>query len=64
MDGNTLLYRPEEGARALGLSRARVFELMASGELESIRIGRSRRIPRQALEAFVERLRSKTGDAA
>lgn len=54
-----LLLRPEEGARALGVSRARLYELLASGEIESVRIGRSRRIPRQALEAFVERLRSR-----
>ncbi len=32
----------------------RVYELMRSGELGSMRIGASRRVPRQALDAFIE----------
>lgn len=55
MDGQ-LLYRPEAGAAMLRVSRSRVFELLASGELESVTIGRSRRIPREALESYVSRL--------
>ncbi len=53
-----LLYRVEEAGQELGLSRATVFELLSSGELDSVTIGRSRRIPRQALEEFVARLRA------
>ncbi len=53
-----MLYRPEEGAQMLGLSRARMFELLASGSVESVKIGRSRRIPHAALEDYVSRLRS------
>jgi len=63
MDGQ-LLYRPEEGAAMLRVSRSRVFELLASGELESVTIGRSRRIPRQALENYVRRLVGDTAPAA
>ena len=48
-----LLLRPEEVAAALGISRARVYELLASGSLPSVRIGRSRRIPLDALRAWV-----------
>ncbi len=55
---DTLLYRPEEGAQMLGVSRATLFELLSTGELESVKIGRSRRIPRAALEDYVSRLRS------
>ena len=52
--GNSrLLLRPEEGADALGLSRARIFELMAEGRIKSIKIGRSRRIPLAELERWV-----------
>jgi len=56
MSPNTLLYRPEEAASVLGIGRSKVFEFMASGQLESVQIGRSRRITRQALECFVARL--------
>ena len=54
---NELLLTVEEGARRLHLSRTVIFELLRRGELESISIGRSRRIPVQALEAYVERQR-------
>lgn len=53
-----LLVTPEEAARRLAISRSRLFHLMASGELESIKVGRSRRIPVKALEEFVDKLRA------
>lgn len=43
-----------EAARRLGLGRSTVYELIGRGELESIVIGRSRRVPVKALEDFVE----------
>lgn len=49
-----LCYTPTEAASLLGLGRTKVYELMASGHIRSIRIGRSRRIPAAALRAFVE----------
>jgi excisionase family DNA binding protein len=54
-----LLYRPEEVAGLLSISRAYVYELIESGELPSVQIGRSRRIAAQDLHQFVERLREK-----
>lgn len=48
-----LLVRPEEGAEMLSVSRARIYALMASGKLRSIKVGRSRRIPMQEIERFV-----------
>ena len=51
-----ILVTPEEAAKALRLGRSKIYELMASGELESVRIGRSRRIRWGALEAFADRL--------
>jgi excisionase family DNA binding protein len=50
-----LLTVPEAMA-ALRLSRATVYELIRSGELGSVTIGRSRRIPTQAVQTFVARL--------
>ncbi len=49
-----LLLTPKEAARALGLSQSYIYELLASEALPSITIGRTRRIPRHALEAFIE----------
>ncbi len=37
----------------LGVSRAKVYELMASGELRSVRVGGSRRIDSDDLERFI-----------
>ena len=48
-----LLLTPDEVARALSISRTRVYELMASGELRSLKIGRSRRISVDALAIFI-----------
>lgn len=53
VDVPVLLLRPEDAAIALGVSRTKVYELMASGRLSSLKIGRSRRIPVEALTAFV-----------
>jgi excisionase family DNA binding protein len=50
-----LLLRPEEGADAIGVSRARFYELLAEGQLKSIKIGRSRRIPVSELQGWIAR---------
>jgi excisionase family DNA binding protein len=56
-----LLYRVSEVASALGLSRAKVYELISSGALLSVRIDGARRIKAADLEAFVASL---SGEAA
>ena len=48
-----LLLRPEKTADILDLSRAKIFLMLASGELPSIKIGRSRRVPVDALKAWI-----------
>lgn len=53
-----LLLTPEEAAEALGIGRTKVYELMASGALASVRIGRCRRVPRDALTELIGTLRS------
>ena len=53
MTTDPMLLTPEQAAAVLQLGRTKVFALMKSGELKSIRVGRSRRIPRTALEAWV-----------
>jgi len=50
-----LMKVPEVVAR-LGLSRAKVYELMANGELRSVRIAGARRVDSEDLERFVAEL--------
>lgn len=52
------LLTPIEVAEILGIGRTKVFELIASGELESVAIGRCRRVPTEALDAFLAGLRT------
>jgi excisionase family DNA binding protein len=60
MSEGKLLYRPKEAAETLGVSRARLYQLLATGELGSVKIGASRRVPADDLLAFVARLRSES----
>ncbi|MDP9359197.1 MAG: helix-turn-helix domain-containing protein [Chloroflexota bacterium] len=49
-----LLLKAEEAARMLSLGRSKVFEMLATGELPRVRIGRKVRIRRVDLEKWVE----------
>jgi excisionase family DNA binding protein len=51
-----LLLTPEEAARQLSIGRTKVFALMESGAIRSVKIGRSRRIPADALTDYVASL--------
>jgi len=50
------LLTVEQAARQLHASRSRVFQLLAAGELEGVRVGRARCVPRKSIEAFLGRL--------
>jgi excisionase family DNA binding protein len=50
-----LLLRPVEVGEAIGIGRSKVYELLASGELPSVRIGCSVRVPVDALRAWIAR---------
>lgn len=62
-DNASVLMTPEEAADALRIGRSTCYELLASGALASVRIGRSRRIPRQALDDYVASLTAAHGAA-
>ena len=51
-----MLLRPEEVARSLAIGRTAVFELIRTGELRSVKIGKSRRIPADAVVEYVSGL--------
>lgn len=59
MQETTLLLTPEQAAERLGIGRSKVYELIGTGELESVKIGRLRRVPVDALTTFVEHLRKE-----
>lgn len=45
-----------DAARALGIGRSKAFELCASGELQSVRIGRRRLVVAEGLREYANRL--------
>jgi excisionase family DNA binding protein len=51
-----LLLKVEDAAQLLSLSRKTLYDLMRRGDLASLKIGGSRRIPITALHAFIARL--------
>jgi excisionase family DNA binding protein len=54
------LLRVEHVMERLALSKSAVYELMASGQLKSVRIGRSRRVSERAIDDFIASLSSDT----
>ncbi|MDP9315571.1 MAG: helix-turn-helix domain-containing protein [Chloroflexota bacterium] len=48
-----LLLRAEEAAHLLGVSRATVYNLLASGELRGVKIGRAVRVSRATLLRWI-----------
>jgi excisionase family DNA binding protein len=60
-----ILYKAEECTTVLRLGLTTVKAMIASGELRSIKIGRARRVPAEALHEYVHRLDAEqNGDSA
>ena len=58
-----ILLIPTEAARALGIGRSKLYELLQTGDLESVHIGTCRRIPTDSLTALVAKARGAEADA-
>ncbi|PSK90928.1 excisionase family DNA binding protein [Murinocardiopsis flavida] len=56
MNAPRLLLTVPEAAHALSISRSKLYELLSSGTVRSLRIGGSRRIPMAALDEYVSGL--------
>ncbi|GEM_PF-5607586 len=54
--GRPLLVSPNEAASMLAIGRSTMYELMASGQLPSVKIGAARRLLVADIEAYVARL--------
>ena len=50
----------EEAAEQLGISRTYMFTLIRTKAVESVKIGRLRRVPMESLKAYVQALRDPT----
>lgn len=64
VSGGRLLLRIEEAAERLAIGRSLMYRLVLSGEVQSVPVGRLRRIPCGALTDYVERLRREAEAAA
>src|SRR5262249_12266282 len=59
-----LLYRPKEAAQVLGISRDKLYDLLRTGRLPSVKDGGARFITADALRAYVARLEAEAAKAA
>lgn len=59
-----LLYRPKEAAKALGMSRDKLYDLIRAGRITSVKDGRARFITADALAAYVRQLEAEASEAA
>lgn len=49
-DDTRHLYSPNNAARALDISRSKIYDLMKSGALRFVKIGANRRIPSEEIQ--------------
>ncbi|WP_405624560.1 excisionase family DNA-binding protein [Streptomyces sp. NBC_01396] len=63
-DSSLVLLTVEEAARRLRIGRTTCFRLVLAGEIESVTVGRLRRVPADALPAYVAKLRHSPAAAA
>lgn len=58
------LLTPVEAAKRLGIGRTRMFALIGAGDVRSVKIGRLRRVPVEALNDYVNRISDTVGSAS
>ena len=59
-----ILYPVSEVAQQLGVGLTTAKALVKSGELRSVKIGRARRVPVEALHEYVQKLESEQSSGA
>jgi excisionase family DNA binding protein len=50
-----LLLRPTEAAEVIGIGRSKMYELLARGEVPSVRVGGALRVPLARLREWIDR---------
>jgi excisionase family DNA binding protein len=63
-DAGVLVVAPRRAARMLDIGITRLYELLAAGELDSFKDGKSRRITTASIRAYVERKLGEEAEAA
>jgi len=48
-------FRPEEAATYLGIGRTRIYALLTTEEIPSVKVGRTRHVRRADLDGYMER---------
>jgi len=56
------LWSVNDAVSTTGIGRTKIYELMANGEIEAVKIGKRRLIPDDALDDFIDRLRQEATD--
>ena len=51
-----LLLPVNDAATSLGVGRTKIYELIADGQIELVKIGRKSLVPKASLEQFVSKL--------
>ncbi|MEU2083138.1 excisionase family DNA-binding protein [Streptomyces albus] len=64
VDTTLVLLTVEEAARRLSIGRTLCYRLIRTGELESVPVGRLRRVPAAAVDEYATRLRQTHRTAA
>ena len=59
MDSAKLTLTVKEAAKALGISRGLAYEMVKTGEIPSIRLGKRILVPQRALQLLLERHEEK-----
>jgi excisionase family DNA binding protein len=57
-----LLFSVTDAARLLGLGRSKLYELLSAGEVRTVKVGRRRLVPADALAEYVARLTADGGE--
>jgi excisionase family DNA binding protein len=58
-----LMLRPAEAADAIGVSRSKAYELIAEGQIPSVKLGGCVRVPVAALQAWIDRQLAERAEA-
>ncbi|MDZ4117201.1 MAG: helix-turn-helix domain-containing protein [Xanthomonadaceae bacterium] len=61
---STLIHSVSEAAHRLGLGRTKIYELIGSGQLRPIRIGRRVLIPESELQRLIDTLIAQAASTA